>query len=488
MASSVLKRILFLNPKHKSLSFGSSSSPSSPSDQSRSLIETVVSILTQQRSKSRWSHLHSLYPDGFHPNDFSQITLLLKNNPHLALRFFLWTQHKSLCNHNLLSYSTIIHILARGRLKSRAQVLIRTAIRVFTEDNQVPNPLKVFESLVKTYTSCGSAPFVFDLLVQACLETKKIDPANEIVRMLRSRGINPKVSTLNFLISRVSSCRGGNAGYEVYREVFGLGGEENEVKAKRTFRVRPNVHTFNALMVGFYQDGLVEMVEMIWNEMARYDCVPNGYSYGLLIAAYCDEGRMGKAEELWEGMKVKEVEADVVGYNTMIGGFCKIGEIEKAEEIFKEMGLNGLDGSCATSEHLVNGYCGVGDVDSALLVYEDMCRKGFRPEASTFDVMIGGLCVNGRVDEALEILRDGVEHFGLVAKGKSYETLIKGLCEDGKMEEAFKLQAEMVGKGFQPNLEVYGAFIYGYIKSGNEGMAEVLRKEMLEMQMQEREI
>lgn len=231
-----------------------------------------------------------------------------------------------------------------------------------------------------TYRLCGSAPFVFDLLVKACLEIKKIDSAIEIVRMLRSRGISPKVGNLNDLVYWVLKVRGGCVGYEVYREVFGLEGDGVVENVKRVYKVWPNVHTFNVLMAGFYQDGMVEKVEMIWNEMVGFDCVPNCYSYSVLMAVYCEEGRVGEAEKLWEEMRVKKVEADVVSYNTMIGGFCKIGEVEKAEELYREMGLNGVESSCATYEHLVNGYCNVGDVDSALLVYKDMCRKGFRPE------------------------------------------------------------------------------------------------------------
>ena len=50
--------------------------------------------------------------------------------------------------------------------------------------------------------------------------------------------------------------------------------------------------------------------------------------------------------------------------------------------------------------------------------------------------------------------------------------------------KALKVQAEMVGKGFQPNSEIYGAFVDGYVRQGNEEMAEALRKEMLQNQMQ----
>ncbi|KAF7810944.1 pentatricopeptide repeat-containing protein [Senna tora] len=424
-----------------------SSSPSSPSSDEESVVTTVVSILSHHRSKSRWSRLRSLYPNGFNPTDFSKITLQLKNKPHLALQFFRYT--KSLCNHNLSSYSTIVHILARGRLKSHAQEVIRTAIRASKlQDNDDEHhlgsaPLKVFSNLVKTYKDCGSAPFVFDLLIKACLESKKVEPSIEIMRLLQSRGINLKVSTLNSLIYCVCQCRGVDAGYEIYREV-----------------------------------------KEIWDEMGELNCAPNAYSYTVLMAAFCEEGRLEDAEKLWVEMRNEEMEPDVVSYNTLISGFCKTGNVRRAEEFFREMEVGGIESTATTYEHLIKGYFDIGDIDSAILVYKDMCRKAFKPEALTLDMMIRLLCDKLRVHEALEFLRYAMDKFDLFPKEKSYEALIKGLCYEGKMEEALKLQVEMVGKGFRPNVDIYNAFIDGYIRHGNEEMAEALRKEMLQTQIQ----
>lgn len=336
---------------------------------------------------------------------------------------------------------------------------------------------------MKTYKQCGSAPFVFDLLIKACLESKRIDPAIQIVRMLLSRGISPRVNTCNCLIRNVSQCRGAQAGYAIYRGVFGLDCEIGEQNVKRVGRTSPNVQTLNTLMMGFYQDGLLEKVKEIWDQIAELDYDPDGYSYSILMAAYCEEGKMDEAEDSWEEMRAKKVEPDIVAYNTIIGGFCKIGEIERAEEFFKEMGLNGIESTCTTYEHLINGYCKMGNVDSARLVYEDMRRKNFRTNASTVEVLIGVFCEKNGVLEALEVLRGALRHIDFCPTGKSYEFLITGLCRDGRMEEALKLQAEMVGKGFKPNSEVYSAFICGYMNQGNTEMADTLRKEMLETQM-----
>ncbi|KAL6211919.1 hypothetical protein ACLB2K_017142 [Fragaria x ananassa] len=459
-----------------------SSFSSSPSDESplepNPLIPSVVSILTQLRSKSRWGYLRTLYPSGFTPNDFSQISLQIKNNPHLVLRFFQWTQNKnnSLCSHNLLSYSTIIHILARSRLKSQAYSLIGDAIRVW-------EPLEVFETLVKTYRQCGSAPFVFNYLIKACLESKKIYSAIQIVRMLLSRGISPGLSTCNSLIRCVMQRQGAYSGYEIYREVFGLDGRVYDDNAKRVARTSPNVQTFNELMLGFYQDGAVEMVKEIWDQMADFSCCPDVYSYCILMETYCEDETMSKAEELWEEMRAKGVEPDAVAYNTMIGGFCKVGKMEMAEEFFKQMGLSGIESTNATCEQLVRGYCKIGKINSAVLVYKDMLRKDFRAESLSVEELIRGLCDENRVLEALEVMRAAMVDYGFCPREKSYEFLIRGLCEQGKLEEALKLQAQMVGKGFKPNSEIYGTFISGYMKEGNMEVAELLRNEMLDAEL-----
>ncbi|KAF8410613.1 hypothetical protein HHK36_003145 [Tetracentron sinense] len=490
MAISRSKHLIFSTFTYRqiSLAFLSSSSqtnlPLHQNLQNETLISSVVSILREQRSKSRWNFIKSLYPCGFSPNEVSQIMLHVKNNPHLALRFFLWSEKKSLCKHDLLSYSTIIHILARARSKNLAQTLIQTAIRVSEVDDPdlSSKPPKIFETLAKTYRSCDSAPFVFDLLIKACLQARKIDRAISIVRMLRSRWIYPTIGTCNSLIRSVSRLRGSDAGFAIYKEILGLD-DEIEHKVSKV-RVSPNVQTFNTLMLSFYQDGIMEKVEEIWVEMEKYKCEPNVFSYSVAMAGFCDDGKMARALRLWEEMRIGQTKPDVMAYNTLISGFCKIGEMGRAEELFQEMALMGTEATCLTYEHLIKGYCSIGDIDSAIFLYKDMSRKDFRPEASTVDEMIGGMCDKSKVSEGLEFLRDVMKKLDLFPSRTSYEFLIKGLCKEGKMEEALKLQTEMVGKGFEPNLETYSAFVDGYMKQGNEEMAVRLRKEMFEIRLQ----
>ncbi|KAK9096973.1 hypothetical protein Sjap_022470 [Stephania japonica] len=440
--------------------------------QRNALVSAVVSTLREKRSKSRWNDVKTLCaPTSLTPQQFSEITLQLRNNPHLALRFFFWSHRTSLCAHDLLSYSTIIHVLARSRrFKTLTLSLITSAIHVDGPDHRPDRPPKIFETLAKTYRRCDSAPFVFDLLIRAFLKPhNSLDRSILIVRSLRSRNISPTIGTCNLLIRAVSRSRGANAALAVYREVF-------------DDRVKPNAQTFNVLMLGFYQDGILDKVEEIWIEMGKVldclDCSPNVFSYCVLLAAFCDRGMMDRAVGVWEEMRIKAVEADAMVYNTLISGFCKSLDLVKAEEVFRQMGLSNVEATTMTYEHMITGYCKIGDVGSAILLYKDMRRRKFRPDASTVDSVVGVLCDKSRVLEALEMFSHVMKREGFYPGRLSFEFLIKGLCEDGKIDEALKLQTEMVGKGFEPDSEIYKAFIKAYSKCGDKEKARKLTEEM----------
>ncbi|KAL6005990.1 hypothetical protein ACLOJK_040035 [Asimina triloba] len=458
-----------------SLSFSSSaSSDRAPADDG--VISSVVSVLTEHRSKSRWGYLKSLIGPNIvlSPLEVSQILLRVRNNPHLALRFFVWSQKKSIFTPDVVSYSTMIHVLARSRLKTRALDLVETAIRTWESDGA---DASIFKTLARTYRACDSAPFVFDLLIRGYLNLKKVDRAVEIVRMLRSSGIYPMTGTCNSIIQAVAKLRGPCEGFLMYQDMF-----NSEIKGGVRVRVSPNLQTFNSLVLMFYRDQDLEQIEGVLKEMVKFGCNPNVFTYSILMAAFCDGGRINEAIRLWDEMCIKEIKPDIMAYNTMISGFCSIGQIDRAENLFQEMLLAGINATCTTYECLIKGYCKVGDVDSAIVLYRDMCRMGFWPEASTVDEVIGEMCRTNRVSEGLEFLRDVTRKAEFHPNRVSYEHLVKGFCEKGRMEDAFKLQVEMVGKGYGPDAEIYGSFIQGYSKQGDLERARCLGDEMVEGQ------
>uniref|UniRef100_A0A1D1YR24 Pentatricopeptide repeat-containing protein At2g15980 n=1 Tax=Anthurium amnicola TaxID=1678845 RepID=A0A1D1YR24_9ARAE len=450
------------------------------------LVADVVSVLRQQRSRSRWGFLKSLCgPEGFTAEQAARITLGLRNNPRLALRFFHWSEEASLCRHDLPSYAAMVHVLARARLRPAAQSLIRSAILHVSDGGD--GPMAVFAALARTYRACDSAPLVFDLLIRACLQARRVDRAVEIARMLRIREISPAVGTCNELIRAVSKGKGAGAvaGFHLYEELFGTGGGDDGAGAgapRWMSRMRPNVQTFNALLLSFHrEDGRWEDAEKIRTEMDRFACRPNCFTYSILMAGLCEEGMVRQAEALWDQMAAEGIKPDATAYNTLIGGFCGVGEMGRAEELFREMVMGGIEPTGTGYDRMIGGYCSTGDVDNALLLFDEMLGKDFRPEASTVGELIGELCRKSKVEEGLRVLRGEMRRGACVffPTRQVFVYLIEGFCRRGQMEEGLKLQGEMAGEGFEPGPEVYSALIQGYSERGDVEMAARLKDEMM---------
>ncbi|KAF7148945.1 hypothetical protein RHSIM_Rhsim03G0146100 [Rhododendron simsii] len=323
-------------------------------------------------------------PPPLDPSQVFQITLCIHNNPHLALRFFL--SHSRLLIHQTLT-------------------LIHSALLRFPSSDKTA---KLFQSLVQTYWECDSAPFVFDLLIKACLRPTRIDQAMEITRMLRSRGISPSVSMCNSEIRLVVKYRGCYAGYDFYQEVFGFCGDGSKSRIGGVFKVVPNVHMFNVIMLGFYRDGLVGNVEGVWGEMEKLGCAASGYSSSILMAAYCEDRKMGEALKLWEEMGIKGLKPDYVAYKLQHYDWW------------------------------------IGEVDSAMMLYKDMCSKGFRPESSTVDAVIRELGGEnrGRMEEALKLQAEMVGK-GFEPNCEIYSSFIEANMKEGNDELAEMLKKEM---------------------------------------------
>lgn len=263
--------------------------------------------------------------------------------------------------------------------------------------------------------------------------------------------------TADLLIKTVCKVKGTDAGMAIFREIFGEDGERLKLSPA-------NAHIFNRLLLSCYREEMFDKLEETKIKMCELGCNLNLYSYCILMAAAIDQSEMGDAMNLWEDLKRKQIAPDAMAYNTLIRGFCEGGQLERGEELVREMVMGGMEPTCLTYEHLIRGHCQVGGVEPALALFDDMGRRGFRPEASVVDELVRELCSHGRVCDGLQVLRSALGIGCFFPGRKSYEYVIRGLCGEGRMDEAHKVQAEMVGKGFEPDFELYNAFMQGYTK------------------------
>ncbi|KAL0348387.1 UNVERIFIED_CONTAM: Pentatricopeptide repeat-containing protein [Sesamum angustifolium] len=332
------------------------------------LVSAAVSILKHQRSKSRWSNLRSLLTatkdKRLTASQFSEIAVQLRNNAHLAMRFFQFTVDHSLSSHSLYSYATVIHILARSRLKLHALNLIKSAMCRFPEaQQQVPaTPVAILEALIITYRACASAPFVFDLLVRACLESKKIDIAVEIYAILKSKNVYLRTRTCNSLIESVTKSR------------------------------------------AYCDDRRMKDAMSLWEEMESRGLNHDAVAYNTVIGGFCGVGEVGRAEEIYREMVMKGVESTCITFEHLINGYCKTGDFDSVTMLYKDMCRKNFCPGSSTVNVIIKSLCDKNKISAASEFHRMAVKKhDVVLEKENYENLMRGLCQEGKTEEALKL-------------------------------------------------------------------------------------
>ncbi|XLS59148.1 hypothetical protein HN51_008903, partial [Arachis hypogaea] len=238
---------------------------------------------------------------------------------------------------------------------------------------------------------------------------------------MAKRGVKPDVVTYNSLM----------VGYCLVNQVN---------KAKYVFntmaqsRVSLDVQSYNIMINGLCKSKMVDEALNLFEEMRRKYLVPNTVTYNTLIDGLSKSKRISCALELLVKMHERGPPANVVTYNSLLDGMFNIKQVHKALMLFKQMKESGIDPNIFTSS---------GRLIVAKEIFQDLSVKGYRPNVRTYNIMINGLCKEGLFKEALALLSK-MEGNGCLPNSVTFETLIRALFEKVENDMAEKLLREMV--------------------------------------------
>lgn len=178
------------------------------------LVENILLGLKQGNLTSLRSFLFRLNP--------SLIVVVLsccRENLQLGLKFIdLILLNSPDFKHSSLSLSAMIHMLVRRRTASDAQALILRMVR-----KSGISRVEVADSLVSTYSSCGSSSLVFDLFVRTYVQAKKLREGFEAFQVFRSEGVCVSINACNSLLGGLVKVGWIDLAWVIYGEVVSSG-------------------------------------------------------------------------------------------------------------------------------------------------------------------------------------------------------------------------------------------------------------------------
>ncbi|KAF8404525.1 hypothetical protein HHK36_009410 [Tetracentron sinense] len=241
-----------------------------------------------------------------------------------------------------------------------------------------------------------------------------------------------------------------------------------------------DVASWNAMIMGFAQLGLLNRVSVLFCEMRFMGLKPDSitvigltqsssnaknlnmvkaiHCFGIQIgtgedfsvtntwiAAYakCDDS--GLAERVFHGIPTDL--RTVVSWNSMIaGGYAKKGDVEEALALFYAMELAGHQPDMVTVVALLSACGQTGALDLGRWINKYAIANGFKESVIVCNALIDMYAKCGSINDAYGLFHTMPERTTV-----SWTTMIAGYALNGEFKEALNLFSHMVGSGLKPN-------------------------------------
>lgn len=109
----------------------------------------------------------------------------------------------------------------------------------------------------------------------------------------------------------------------------------------RSRRLRPNIHTYNAIISACVRGGKLAKARRLFTDMLVDGVSPNAVSWNIIINWHVQQNkgpkRLGGALEAFADMKASGIKPNVVTFTTIMKAYAKSGMLNKAEEVFSEI-------------------------------------------------------------------------------------------------------------------------------------------------------
>jgi len=211
--------------------------------------------------------------------------------------------------------------------------------------------------------------------------------------------------------------------------------------------VHPNLATYNTLIKGYANLGLVSQAFSSFKNMVDNGCKPNDESYTVLL-----------------GLLLKKNSYHDLVTNSI--NVWKIVDIKVLKELLEEV----IKLQCTSASYIYDCFirclCKVDRLEEAKSFLVGMQSANLTPSEDVYTCMIECCYRMKLLKEALRFLDSMVER-GYLPRLESYRFIICALCEEGSFHTAKSIFGDMLSKEYNCDEIVWKILIDGLLQNGN---------------------
>ncbi|KAK6259458.1 hypothetical protein SCA6_013932 [Theobroma cacao] len=209
--------------------------------------------------------------------------------------------------------------------------------------------------------------------------------------------------------------------------------------------------TWNAMIAGLAQNGLVEEAIIVFKQMLQQNVMPNAVTLASVLPACSLMGNVDLGKQL-HGFSVRNLlDQNVFVGTALVDMYSKSGAIKLAESMFFDI----PEKNAVTHTTMILGYGQHGMGERALSLFRSMQASNIQPDAITFVAVLSACAYAGLVDEGLHIFRSMEREFKIHPSTEHYCCVTDMLGKVGRVVEAYEF-VEQLGEEGEGNWDNVG--------------------------------
>lgn len=276
--------------------------------------------------------------------------------------------------------------------------------------------------------------------------------------------------------------------------------------ARKVFDEIPerNVVAWNALMVGYVQNGMNEEAIRLLSDMMEEGIEPTRVTVSTCLSASANMGGIEEGKQSHAIAVVNGLELDNILGTSILNFYCKVGLIEYAEMIFDRM----IEKDVVTWNLLISGYVQQGLVEDAIYMCQLMRLENLRYDCVTLSTLMSAAactqnlklgkevqcyCIRHSLESDIVLTSTAIDMYakcGSIVDAKKvfdstvekdlilWNALLAAYAEFGLSGEALRLFYEMQIESVPPNVITWNLIILSFLRNGQVNEAKEMFLQM----------
>lgn len=196
----------------------------------------------------------------------------------------------------------------------------------------------------------------------------------------------------------------------------------------------PNVISWNAMIAGYVQKGLVETGLNLYYKMRQSGLAPDQFTFASVFRACATLAMLEQGKRAHCVLIKNELGGNVVVNSALIDMYFKCSCPYDGHLIFDKTS----DKNVVTWTSLISGYGQHGKVKEVLDAFNRMIDEGFRPNSVTFLAVLSACSHGGLIDQGWDYFQSMKKDYGIHPGEKHYAAMVDLFGRSGRLDEAYE--------------------------------------------------